>query len=130
MGDDGSVPDQPDTRRPRGVYGRGTDPDPRFSMANERTYLAWMRTGLALVAGAVAVQSPYLDLGGAVEVALSLALLALAAGCVAHAWTRWRRMEIAMRTGGPLPGFTSATAFAVAVGALVLVVLVATVLTR
>ena len=44
------------TRRPRRVYVSGTDPDPRFSLANERTFLAWVRTALALVAGAVAVQ--------------------------------------------------------------------------
>jgi putative membrane protein len=30
------------------VYGVGTEPDPRFSLANERTYLAWVRTERAL----------------------------------------------------------------------------------
>ena len=41
-------------RRPRSVYGVGTEPDVRFSLANERTALAWLRTGLALVAGGTA----------------------------------------------------------------------------
>ncbi|MEU2778677.1 DUF202 domain-containing protein [Streptomyces sp. NPDC007162] len=36
-------------------YGEGEEPDYRFSLANERTFLAWIRTGLALLAGAVAV---------------------------------------------------------------------------
>lgn len=44
-------------RRPRGVYGVGEEPDPRFSLANERTSLAWMRTGLGLVGGGVAIVS-------------------------------------------------------------------------
>ncbi len=47
-----------DDRRPRGVYGVGEEPDPRFSLANERTSLAWMRTGLGLVGGGVA-SSPF-----------------------------------------------------------------------
>src|SRR5262249_51837567 len=33
----------------------GTQPDYRFSLANERTFLAWIRTGLALVGGGLAV---------------------------------------------------------------------------
>ena len=33
----------------------GTEPDPRFTFANERTYLAWNRTGLALVGGGLAL---------------------------------------------------------------------------
>ena len=47
----------PEDRWPRSVYAHGTDPDPRFSLANERTFLAWVRTGLALVAGAAAVDA-------------------------------------------------------------------------
>ena len=46
-----------DDRKPDSVYGLGEEPDPRFSMANERTSLAWMRTALALVAGGVALIS-------------------------------------------------------------------------
>lgn len=33
----------------------GTEPDYRFTLANERTFLAWIRTALALIAGGVAV---------------------------------------------------------------------------
>ena len=39
----------------RRVLGPGTEPDPRFSLANERTYLAWWRTGIAGVAAGFAV---------------------------------------------------------------------------
>src|SRR6185312_1745313 len=33
----------------------GEEPDYRFSLANERTFLAWIRTALALMAAAVGV---------------------------------------------------------------------------
>ncbi len=39
------------------LLGGGQEPDPRFSLANERTFLAWIRTSLALLAGAVAVDA-------------------------------------------------------------------------
>ena len=45
------------SRFPRRVYGVGSEPDPRFTLANERTFLAWIRTSLALLAGAAAVTS-------------------------------------------------------------------------
>ena len=41
--------------RPRGKWWlAGKTPDYRFTLANERTFLAWIRTALALMAGAVA----------------------------------------------------------------------------
>jgi putative membrane protein len=46
-----------DQRKPASVYGQDDEPDPRFSLANERTALAWMRTALALVAAGVGVIS-------------------------------------------------------------------------
>jgi len=44
-------------RRPGIVYLVGDGPDPRFSLASERTTLAWMRTALALVAAGIAIIS-------------------------------------------------------------------------
>lgn len=82
----------------------GSEPDPRFSLANERTFLAWIRTSLALLAGGVAVEaftgtvfSPAMrTLLGCILLVLS-ALLALGAG------VRWLRLERAMRHARPLP---------------------------
>lgn len=44
-------------RWPTSLYEIGEEPDPRFSFANERTFLAWIRTALALLAAAVAVDA-------------------------------------------------------------------------
>ena len=61
----------------RSIRSVGSDPDYRFTLANERTFLAWLRTGLALVAGAVALASLVPDLGPVlVRNALTIALLA------------------------------------------------------
>ena len=48
-------------RRPQWVYGEGEEPDPRFTLANERTFLAWVRTALAMLA---ALQVPVRDENG------------------------------------------------------------------
>ena len=109
-----------ETRRvPHGVYDGGIDPDIRFSLANERTYLAWVRTGMALIAGAVAVHSPVLELGRVTGTLLSLWLLILAATCIGQGWWRWYRTEKALRTTGMLPGFGGGLAFGIGVTTLV-----------
>ena len=46
-----------DHRRPQWIYGVGEEPDYRFSLANERTFLAWVRTSLGLIGGGVAVEA-------------------------------------------------------------------------
>lgn len=93
----------PDRRWPRRVYGVGADPDPRFSLANERTFLAWIRTALALLAGAAALHVFELDIsaGAARVVSGVLALTGLL--CALNAWWGWLRSERALRTGRPMP---------------------------
>ncbi len=82
----------------------GTDPDYRFTFANERTFLAWIRTSLALVAAGVAVIQVFANEGNDTEgYLIGLPLITL--GCVLPlaALGRWRANEIAMRLAGPLP---------------------------
>lgn len=80
------------------------EPDYRFTLANERTFLAWIRTALALLAAGVAVVQlvPAFGLPGARRVLgvllASLALLAAATGVL-----RWDRVQRAMRGARPLP---------------------------
>ncbi|SER36520.1 YidH family protein [Microlunatus flavus] len=115
-----------DRRWPRSVYGVGTEPDPRFTFANERTFLAWIRTGLGFLAAGVAVAAvARLDerLSGEVRFA-SLVLVVCGLACAVGAWARWVRSERAMREGCPLP---SSPLLLVLVGVLVVVALVAAV---
>jgi putative membrane protein len=79
----------------------GREPDARFSLANERTFLAWVRTALALVGGGLAVEKLVPDLAGNTVLALALMLLGLV--LAAMSYRRWVLNEIALRTDSPLP---------------------------
>ncbi len=46
----------------RRLLPEGSEPDPRFTLANERTFLAWVRTALALLAGGIAIEAFAADL--------------------------------------------------------------------
>lgn len=82
----------------------GEEPDPRFTLANERTFLAWTRTSLAFLAGGIGLdafqipgmtrQAQVLTAGLAICVGLIIAL---------GAAVRWLRVERAMRRSEPLP---------------------------
>ena len=112
----------PEHRWPSSVYAHGHEPDPRFSLANERTFLAWIRTALALVAGAAAVDALPLPLSDTVQ-GLLAATLALAGLLTAGAaWRGWARTERAMREGSTLPSNPAmlVVLVAVAVAAVVL----------
>jgi putative membrane protein len=111
-------------RRPHRVYYAGDDPDPRFSLANERTFLSWVRTSLALTAGAVAVHMPLLDLSRGVRLGLSTWLLLLAVMTAVLAWYRWTRSEMAMRGLRPMPGFRGGLSFLFGVSVLIVAVFV------
>jgi putative membrane protein len=77
--------------------------DPRFSLANERTFLAWMRTALGLVAGAAAVQAVDVPWPGAVVRGIAT-LLTVVGGLSAYlGWDRWRRVQQAIDAGGAVP---------------------------
>jgi len=88
-----------------GVYDVGDEPDPRYTLANERTFLAWVRTTLAMLAGAVALHSLGIPDSDWLRDSLVVGL-ALFGGLVsALAFRRWIRIERAMRTRQPLPRF-------------------------
>ncbi|HVX55073.1 YidH family protein [Nocardioides sp.] len=93
-------------RRPSFVYDAGDEPDPRFSLANERTFLAWVRTALAMLAGAVALHSLELPATSWLRAVIVVALLVVGASCTVLAFVRWARVERAMRLRQPLPHFS------------------------
>ncbi|MCY0938687.1 YidH family protein [Streptomyces sp. H34-S4] len=88
---------------PARVRDEGETPDYRFSLANERTFLAWIRTALALVGGGFAVDQFLPDLRWAVRAGMAFALLAVGAACALRAVNHWVRCERAMRRGEDLP---------------------------
>lgn len=93
-----------DSRRPRSVYGVGREPEVQSSLANQRTALAWVRTGLALIAGGVALTT----VAGAADVSVLLDAVAVAAclggvGLALAALASWAANERALRLGEPLP---------------------------
>ncbi|EOC0586487.1 DUF202 domain-containing protein [Cronobacter sakazakii] len=91
--------------RPGGKWWQtGQTPDYRFTLANERTFLAWIRTALALMAGAVGIDQFSTQLGSPL-LRQGLALLLVCAGALMGgiAWRRWRKNEYAMRLARDLP---------------------------
>ncbi|MDG3085356.1 DUF202 domain-containing protein [Vibrio hannami] len=83
---------------------QGKAPDYRFSLANERTYLAWMRTAIALLAGAIAIDQLTPDLADPlIRIFLSI-FLCLCSGLLSFfAYKRWSINEQAMRHEKELP---------------------------
>ncbi len=80
------------------------EPDVRFTYANERTFLAWNRTALALIATGVAATQllPKFAITGGRRI-LGLPLIALGAVVAAASFRQWRANQRAMRRGDPLP---------------------------
>jgi len=93
-----------DNRRPRSVYEVGEEPDPRVTLANERTALAWLRTALALVAGGIALVVLSDTIASWKSIAWLAIVVCLAGGlAAAMSVVRWARVERAVRTRAPIP---------------------------
>jgi putative membrane protein len=92
-------------RQPQWVYEAGEEPDPRFTLANERTFLAWVRTALAMFAGGVALHALAVPSTGWLRGLLVVILLGIGGLVCLLALVRWARVERAMRLREPLPSF-------------------------
>ncbi|SDT64020.1 MULTISPECIES: YidH family protein [Jiangella] len=121
---DGADRDDTTRRWPRSVYEAGSEPDPRFTFANERTFLAWIRTALALLAAGIALEALEIPDRTALRLVLVVALSVLGATCSVMAFFRWARAERALRESRPLPSpaLAPVLAFGLAVAAIVIVV--------
>jgi putative membrane protein len=106
---DSAAGDHEGLLRRLGVTGRpeqrleetGKAPDPRFTFANERTFLAWNRTALALIAGGLAAaQFLHFNLLG-LRLIIAVPLIVLGAVLALASYLHWEDTERAMRLGRP-----------------------------
>ncbi|MFT4199299.1 YidH family protein [Gordonia sp. (in: high G+C Gram-positive bacteria)] len=79
--------------------------DARFTLAAERTMLAWLRTSLGLIGGGVAVLHVIDPFGNPHTRLVIGAALVLVGGFAALTgiW-RWRRVQKVLADGGEMPG--------------------------
>jgi putative membrane protein len=108
------------------VYDAGDEPDPRFTLANERTFLAWVRTALAMFAGGVALHALAVPKTDWLRALLVIVLIAIGTLICLFSLVRWARVERAMRLREPLPAFGLGIALTLALvltGLLLIVVL-------
>ena len=100
----------------------GTEPDVRFTLANERTFLAWSRTALALIAAGLAVTQllppfPHAPWGRSV---IATPLILLGAALSPLSYIEWRRTQQAIRLGAPLPASRLPKLLAATIGVIAL----------
>jgi putative membrane protein len=106
------------------LHSVGRDPDPRFTLANERTFLAWIRTAMALIGGGLAAgQLLDFDSRGA-RLVVALPPIALGLMLALTSYRRWEANERALRLEEPLPGGGPPWLLAAGIGAVALVVVV------
>lgn len=107
----------------RKLLSEGKAPDPRFTLANERTFLAWIRTSLGLIAGGIGADAFLDDVPDLQRELLSSLLLLMGGALAVAAYRRWWAGERAMRAGEPLPllGLVGLIGYGVGIAALVLV---------
>ncbi|MHC6177847.1 YidH family protein [Glutamicibacter sp. X7] len=123
--------EEPRSRLTRRVFPHGQDPDPRFTLANERTFLSWIRTSLAFIGGGIAVEAFTAEIfPAATRTVLSLILLMIGFLLAAGACVRWFRVESAMRhrRSLPVPLIVPLVSLASALGAAGLILVIARVL--
>lgn len=101
------------------------EPDYRFTLANERTFLAWIRTALALLAGSVAVVQliPPFSLHYARE-GIAVALAGASVLLCIHSGYRWHRIQRAMRRDEDLPKSSNVAVLAGAIALISFFVLI------
>ncbi len=100
-----STPADPAERTRSPLHAVGEPPDYRFTLANERTFLAWIRTALALMAAGVAVIQLVSGLT-VIRHVLGILLITLGGLLSAVSYGHWERNERAMRLGEQLPHST------------------------
>ena len=101
-----SAGDRGKYRFPKGVYSVGSDPDPRFTLANERTFLAWLRTSLAFIAAGVALEALGFPESDGFRFGSAMVFIAIGILSAIRAWTGWATTERALRKNEFLPSLS------------------------
>jgi len=101
------------------------EPDARFTYANERTFLAWNRTALALIATGVAATQllPDLHVSGGRRI-LGIPLIALGALVALTSFLHWKANQRAMRRSQPLPRSPMPLVLSLGIGAVAVIAVV------
>ncbi len=115
-------------RFPARVFAEGSEPDPRFSLANERTFLAWIRTGLALMLTGVAIEAFDAPVETALRAVASLMFIGLGLLAVVHGWNSWASTERSLRRSEALPGMALGGVVAALAAVAIVIVAVGSVL--
>jgi putative membrane protein len=102
-------------RFPSSLYRHGIEPDARFTLANERTFLAWIRTSLAFIAAGVALEALVPGVQPGFRLAASVVLIVVGIATPVQAWIGWLRIERALRESRPLPSPALALPLGIAV---------------
>jgi putative membrane protein len=112
MSDDPTPPDE-------------AEPDVRFTYANERTFLAWNRTALALVATGIAATQllPEFHVQGGRRI-LGLPLIALGALVAVTSYLHWKANQRAMRRGLSLPRSPMPLVLSIGIGVVAVIAVV------
>jgi putative membrane protein len=104
---------------------KDAEPDVRFTYANERTFLAWNRTALALIATGIAATQllPEFHVDGGRRI-LGLPMIALGALVAVTSFLHWRANEAAMRRGHPLPRSPMPLVLSIGIGSVAVIAVV------
>lgn len=101
------------------------EPDVRFTYANERTFLAWNRTALALIATGIAATQllPQFHLSGGRKI-LGLPMIGLGALVALTSFTHWKANQRAMQRGHPLPRSPMPMVLSIGIGLIAVIAVV------
>lgn len=110
---------------PGWVYRDGQDPPYQSSLANERTFLSWIRTALSFLAAGIALDVVDLSIPRVAQDAVAVGLVILGLLCAVASWVRWGTTERAMRLNRSIPGLGFGMVFVLALGGVAVLMVVA-----